>query len=98
MPTESIFNNPTLVVALISWVLGQTIKLVIDYIYTHHWDGSLLFRAGGMPSSHSALMSSVALSTGLYDGFNSPVFALAVAISLVVIYDATRPKDQHADQ
>ena len=89
MPTNSIFNNPTLVVALISWVLGQTIKLVIDYIYTHRWDGSLLFRAGGMPSSHSALMASVALSIGLYDGFNSPVFALAVAISLVVIYDAT---------
>ncbi len=89
MPANSIFNNPTLVVAIISWVLGQTIKLVIDYIYTHRWDGSLLFRAGGMPSSHSALMSSVALSTGLYDGFNSPVFALAVAISLVVIYDAT---------
>ena len=34
-------------------------------------------------------MSSVALSIGLYDGFNSPVFALAIAISLVVIYDAT---------
>jgi acid phosphatase family membrane protein YuiD len=89
MATDSIFNNPTLAVALVSWVLGQTIKLVIEYIYTRHWDGSLLFRAGGMPSSHSALMSSVALSTGLYDGFNSPVFALAVAISLVVIYDAT---------
>ena len=89
MPAESTFNNPTLVVALISWVLGQTIKLAIDYINRRHWDVSLLFRAGGMPSSHSALMASVAVSTGFYSGFNSPLFALAVAISLVVIYDAT---------
>ena len=89
MPADSIFNNPTLMVGMITWVLGQTIKLLVEYIRTHRWNWALLFSAGGMPSSHSALMASVALSTGLYSGFNSPVFALAVAIALVVIYDAT---------
>ncbi len=89
MPANSIFNNPTLWVALISWVIGQAIKLVTEYISRRRWNWVLLFSAGGMPSSHSALMASVTLSTGLYAGFNSPLFGLAVAISVVVIYDAT---------
>lgn len=89
MPANSIFNNPTLLVALLSWVIGQMIKLATEYIYTRRLNWSLLFKAGGMPSSHSALMASVALSTGIYGGFNSPIFALATATAMIVIYDAT---------
>jgi hypothetical protein len=89
MPVNSILNNPTLIIGMISWTLGQTLKLLLEYSYTRRWNWALLFSSGGMPSSHSALMASVALSTGMYGGFNTPVFALAAATALVVIYDAT---------
>ena len=42
-----------------------------------------------MPSSHSALVTAVAHGIGLVDGFDTPLFALAVAIAMIVIYDAT---------
>ena len=54
-----------------------------------------------MPSSHSALMTSVTLGIGLFYGFDSPVFALAFALSMVVIYDATgvrREAGRHAEK
>ena len=88
MPTNSIFNNPTLVVALISWVLGQTIKLVIDYIYTHRWDGSLLFRAGGMPSSHSSSVVALTTAVAFTQGLNSGAFAISAVLAVIVMYDA----------
>jgi hypothetical protein len=42
-----------------------------------------------MPSSHSALVTATALAAGLHTGFDSPVFAVAVAMAMVVVYDAT---------
>ena len=48
----------------------------------------LLVETGGMPSSHSASMMALATSTGLIEGFESPIFALAIGIAMVVMYDA----------
>lgn len=61
----------------------------LHYLLTRKIDWSLLFRAGGMPSSHSAIISSCAVSIGLNSGFNSQLFTLAVVIAMIVIYDAT---------
>jgi len=49
----------------------------------------LLLSVGGMPSSHSALVASTAHAIGLHLGFDSPLYALAVVIAVVVTYDAT---------
>lgn len=86
--THSIFDNHVLIAALIAWILAQTVKLPIDYSHHHRWNWALLFSAGGMPSSHTALMISTTLAIGLYSGFDSPVFALGVAMTMVVVYDA----------
>ena len=48
-----------------------------------------MFETGGMPSSHSALITGAASGIGLKSGFDSPIFALAIAISLIVMYDAS---------
>jgi len=85
----NLFINPVLIAGLVSWGIGQSIKVPIEYLRTREWNWALLFSAGGMPSTHSALMSSVALSIGLFDGFNTPLFALAFAVSMIVMYDAT---------
>jgi len=88
MPTNLIIS-PVLIAGLVSWGIGQTIKVPIEYLRTHSWNWALLFSAGGMPSTHSSLMSSITLSIGLFDGFNNPLFALAFAVSMIVMYDAT---------
>ncbi len=85
----ALFTNKCLMAAGIAWTLAQVIKLPLEYFLHHEWNWHLLIRAGGMPSSHSALVIGVATAIGLTEGFNSPLFALAVVLSAVVIYDAT---------
>jgi acid phosphatase family membrane protein YuiD len=89
MNNPALFINPVLIAGLIAWALGQTIKLPVEYWHTRAWNWALLFSSGGMPSTHSAMMSAVTLSIGLFGGFNSPLFALAFALSMIVMYDAT---------
>jgi acid phosphatase family membrane protein YuiD len=89
MNIMAIFQNQVLLSALIAWSVAQIIKLPLDYLYTKKWNWALLISVGGMPSSHSALVTGTATGVGLYAGFDSPVFALAAAVAMVVIYDAT---------
>jgi hypothetical protein len=89
MNFQPIVNNRVLWTTLVAWLLAQGLKLPIAYLRTHRWNWALLVSAGGMPSSHSALVTATAHAVGLYAGFNTPVFALAISIAMVVIYDAT---------
>jgi acid phosphatase family membrane protein YuiD len=88
------FYNKVLICCLIAWILAQVLKIPIDYWRTQkiHW--GLFFSAGGMPSSHSAMMTATTLGIGLFNGFDTPVFGLAVAISMIVLYDATGVRRQ----
>ncbi|HSF83003.1 MAG TPA: divergent PAP2 family protein [Anaerolineales bacterium] len=89
MPLSGIFSNYALLAGLTAWGIAQIIKVPLEYLQTRNWNWALLLRAGGMPSSHSALVTGVAHATGLFHGFDSPQFALAVALAMVVVYDAT---------
>lgn len=96
-----VFYNPVLVISLVAWALAQFLKVPIEYIRYRKRNWALWFSSGGMPSSHSALMTSVTLSIGLFYGFNEPIFALAFALSMIVIYDATgvrREAGRHAEK
>ncbi|MEN6482418.1 MAG: divergent PAP2 family protein [Anaerolineaceae bacterium] len=86
--------NEVLISALISWFLGQFLKVPVEYFLTRKVNWGLWFSSGGMPSSHSSLMTAVSLSIGLTSGFDSPIFALSVATSMIVIYDATGVRRQ----
>lgn len=99
MTLAPLLGNYVLVSALVSWSLAQMLKIPIEFLRTRRWNWALLFSAGGMPSSHSALAASTALAVGLREGFDSPLFAMAVAFSMIVIYDATgirRQAGRHA--
>lgn len=100
MDLLAIFNNPILIAGFTSWGLAQLIKVPWNYFSTGRWDWVLLLRAGGMPSSHSALVASAAHAAGLFVGFASPIFALALTLAVIVIYDATgirRQAGKHAE-
>jgi uncharacterized protein len=100
MQLPGFLSNPALIAALVAWGLAQIIKVPVDFLRNKRWDWTLLLRAGGMPSSHSALVAACAHSIGLFQGFDTPVFALAAVFAMVVIYDATgirRQAGKHAE-
>lgn len=100
MDLGSVFTNQVLGAALAAWGLAQIIKIPLEYLQTRRWNWSLLLRAGGMPSSHSALVAALTHSIGLYLGFGSPLYALSFVLAMIVIYDATgirRQAGKHAE-
>ena len=88
MNLGALFQNKVLIAGLIAWLLAQVIKMPLNYFYTRKWNWALLLTTGGMPSSHSSLMTGTVFAIGLYYGFDNPVFALGVAITMIVTYDA----------
>jgi len=91
---RELVQNQVLIAALLGWFIAQTLKLPIHYFRYKHWSWALWFSAGGMPSSHSSLITATTLACGLYEGFDSPVFALAFAVSMVILYDAAGVRRQ----
>ncbi len=97
----SFLTNPVGVSTMLGWILGQLVKVPVEFLRHKRWDWTLLLNAGGMPSSHSALMTAVTTSIGLNAGWDSPLFALAIAITGIVVYDATGVRRQagfHAER
>ncbi|HXD09020.1 MAG TPA: divergent PAP2 family protein [Anaerolineales bacterium] len=88
MKMMALFQNKVLVAGLAAWLLAQVIKMPLNYLYTRRWNWALLLTTGGMPSSHSSLMTGTVFAIGLYYGFDNPLFALGVAITMIVTYDA----------
>src|SRR5262245_2045365 len=89
-----VFQNKPLVAGVVAWALAQIIKIPLEYLRTRRWNWALLYTTGGMPSSHSSLMTGTVFSIGLYNGFDHPVFALGVAITMIVTYDAANVRRQ----
>ena len=87
--SEILLFNPVLLSALAAWLIAQVLKVLIELITKRSMNWALLFQAGGMPSSHSALVSAAALSGGLVYGFDTPIFSVAAVLAMIVIYDAT---------
>jgi acid phosphatase family membrane protein YuiD len=101
MPLTGIFQNPVFIACIITSLLAQILKLPLEYLRTKKWDWSLIFGTGGIPSSHSAVVTAAAAGVGHYVGFDTPLFGLAFAIASVVVYDATNIRRQagfHAQQ
>lgn len=94
MKLGMLFQNHALIAGLIGWLLAQIIKLPLHYLHSHKWNWALMLTTGGMPSSHSALMTGTVFAVGLYNGFDNPVFALGVAITMIVTYDAAGVRRQ----
>ena len=84
-----IFKNDILIVSLASWFVAQIAKIVINAIVNKKFDIERLFGDGGMPSGHSATVTSMALMTGFKLGFDDPVFGIAMLLAIIVMHDAT---------
>ena len=85
---NEIFKNKYIVVPLLLWFLIQVFKVIYDLITTKKFNFKRIMGAGGMPSSHSAVVTSIATLIGKSEGVDSPIFALSVVFAMVVMYDA----------
>ncbi len=85
---NDIFHNRILLAGLMGWGLAQILKTIIFFIVHKKLQWERLFGDGGMPSGHSATVTAVAVSVGLQCGFNTPVFAIAMILAIIVMHDA----------
>lgn len=88
-PLIDIFDNPVLAWGLAACGIAQLSKLVIELVVHRRWRPGVLLETGGMPSSHSALMTGTSAGIGWIHGFGDPLFALAAAITFIILYDAS---------
>lgn len=85
----SLLDNAVLAWGLAACGLAQLSKLFIELLLHRRWRPAVLIETGGMPSSHSALVTGTAAGVGWQLGFADPVFALAATVAFVVMYDAS---------
>lgn len=74
--------------AFIAWFIAQITKFILCSVQKKALDFPALVASGGMPSSHTALVSSITLKIGLLEGINSSTFAICVIFSCIIMYDA----------
>ena len=90
---RAFFANPVILSSLTGWILSQLIKGIIALLHIRTKSlrdvlETLLWRTGGMPSSHAAVVTSMTASVGFHEGFGSNLFAVSLWIAMVVMRDA----------
>ena len=96
---STLSSNLTLIVPLSAMLGVQLFKFAREWLRKGVLSLPVLFSTGGMPSSHSALVTSLATATGLQFGFGSGYFAISSVLALIVMYDARgvrQESGQHA--
>jgi len=86
---EEIAKNEILYVTLVSWFIAQTLKVIITLIRERKIDLYRFVGSGGMPSSHSSLVTALSTAVGLTNGWASTEYAIALAFALIIMYDAS---------
>ena len=86
---REVFDNSSLFWGLIACGIAQLSKLLIELMVERRFRPAVLIETGGMPSSHSALVTGTSACIGWTLGFDHPLFSLAAMVSFVVMYDAS---------
>ena len=90
---RAFMENPILLSTLTSWFFAQIIKTIIMLLKTRRKTPkatleSLIWRTGGMPSSHSALVASMVVSVAFAEGMQSNLFVVTLMLALIIIRDS----------
>ncbi|KAJ4974073.1 hypothetical protein NE237_007247 [Protea cynaroides] len=86
--SSSVFENFPLISAIVAFAIAQSTKFFTTWYKERRWDAKQLIASGGMPSSHSATVTALATAIGFRDGFGGSLFATAMILACVVMYDA----------
>jgi hypothetical protein len=87
-PIAEVLDNRVLIISLAASLIAQIAKLITGMVQGRQLQWQSLFETGGMPSSHAALVSALAVGIGRTQGWNSPIFAIATVFAVIVMYDA----------
>lgn len=96
---EEILRNGPIWAAVTAWAIAQGCKIILTLLTEQRLDMSRAYTAGGMPSSHTALVCAMAFAVGKRYGFDAPSFAVSLIVSFIVMYDAAgvrRAAGEHA--
>lgn len=85
---EQIFGNKVLVTCITAWFIAQLLKIILVFQKSKKIDITRFVGSGGMPSSHTSFVMSLATSMGKLYGWSSPLFALSLCHAFIVMYDA----------
>jgi Uncharacterized protein conserved in bacteria len=85
---KAILSNKILIAGALGWASAQVLKTIVHIIVNKKLALERLIGDGGMPSAHSATVTAVAVTTGLECGFDSPFFAIAAILAIIVMHDA----------
>src|SRR5579859_4415659 len=85
---QALLTNQILIASFLAWAVAQLTKTVYECIRYRELRLSRLVSSGGMPSSHSALVTGLATAAGRVSGLSSPSFAIAAVLAGIVMYDA----------
>lgn len=83
-----IITNKVLIIPICSWAIAQLLKVAVILIRKKQLDLRYLVISGGMPSAHSAIVSALATTVALIQGFGSVAFGITGLLALIVMYDA----------
>lgn len=86
---KELLNNRIFFTVLFAWIFSCLLKGILVCIREKRLDMTRFMGPGGMPSSHSTLVTCLAVCVGISDGFDSTVFVVCCALALVVMYDAS---------
>jgi len=84
-----LFESPCFWSAFCAWMAAQFTKMLIGFLRTRRLDFRYLASTGGMPSAHSAMVTGLATAIGLREGFETPMFALALGFAMIIMFDAS---------
>ena len=85
---ELLLSNKILITGLVAWCVSQVLKTLIVLIVHKEFRVERLFGDGGIPSSHSSTVTAVMVMTGIVEGWDSPLFAVAFFLAIIVMHDA----------
>lgn len=86
---DGILVNHVVICSLIGWFFAQALKIPLYYRVEHKWEWNRFIGSGGMPSSHTAMVVSLAIIVGALEGFDTALFGICVVLASIVMYDAT---------
>ena len=95
---SALFTNPFLIVPMLAWFTAQVLKTIIHAIINKKLDITRMCGDGGMPSGHSATVSSLAVLAALVYGCGSFQFAFAAVLAIIVCHDASGVRLQTGKQ
>ena len=86
---EGLLSNEILLCCLVAWFAAQALKIPTYWLVEKKLDLSSFFGSGGMPSSNTAFVVSLAIMVGATEGFDTALFAATATLACIVMYDAT---------